>query len=274
MSAAPDESPSGFWTTALRWTSRLLVAITWLSAAIFGAYILAFYGGALSDGQLPRWNTTLPGLYGPTTRAATAGMAVHFLGGGILLLLGPLQLITPFRERWPAAHRWVGRLFVSAALLAGVGGLTFIALKGTIGGTVMDVGFGGYGILMLLAAIQTLRHARARRFDLHRAWAIRLYALVIGSWLYRIDYGFWVVLTDAVGHTDQFDGWFDHVMAFAFYLPNLAVAELYLRARPESPSTALRVSATLTLAAATTILIVGTYFFTRHYWGPEILARF
>lgn len=32
------------------------------------------------------------------------------------------------------------------------------------------------------------------------------------------------------GHTSSFTGWFDQLMAFAFYLPNLVVAEVYLRA--------------------------------------------
>ena len=58
---------------------------------------------------------------------------------------------------------------------------------------------------------------------------LRLYALAIGSWLYRMDYGFWVQITDGMGHTDTFRGPFDYVMDFAFYLPNLVVAELYLR---------------------------------------------
>ena len=35
----------------------------------------------------------------------------------------------------------------------------------TIGGLVMDVGFGLYGALMVLAAIQTFRYARARSLD-------------------------------------------------------------------------------------------------------------
>ena len=34
-----------------------------------------------------------------------------------------------------------------------------------------------------------------------------------------------------VGHTKIFDGPFDVAMAFFFYVPNLAVAELFIRAR-------------------------------------------
>ena len=58
----------------------------------------------------------------------------------------------------------------------------------------MDIGFGLYGALMVLAAIQTFRYARARSLSRHRTWALRLFALAIGSWLYRMDYGFWLLL--------------------------------------------------------------------------------
>ena len=268
----PGDAPP---SAVLRWTGVSLVAVTWLSAAIFGAYILAFYGGAISDQRLERWNDALPGLYDANTLGATIGIAIHFLAGGTLLMLGPIQLIASIRERWRGVHRWTGRVFVTAALATAIGGLTFVALTGTIGGGIMDVGFALYGALMVLAAVQTIRHARGGRFDEHRAWGIRLFALVIGSWLYRIEYGFWFMVGDGAGHSDLFRGPFDYFMDFAFYLPNLAVAEVFVRAtRARTRAPALSVVATLVLGVATLFLLVGTYFFARYYWGPEILARF
>src|SRR3546814_2888601 len=98
-----------------------------------------------------------------------------FVAGGILRLLGPVQLIGPIRRAAPRLHRWLGRLYVGAAAIAGVGGLGSILVKGTIGGTVMDIGFAIYGALMILCAERAFTHARQRRFDAHRAWAIRLF---------------------------------------------------------------------------------------------------
>lgn len=54
----------------------------------------------------------------------------------------------------------------------------------------MDIGFGLYDILMLICAILTIRSNRAGEYSKHRVWAIRLFALAIGSWLYRMDYGY------------------------------------------------------------------------------------
>ncbi|RNI22017.1 DUF2306 domain-containing protein [Rufibacter latericius] len=255
----------------LKWSGVVLVASVWGSAALFGLYILAFYAAALYEGNLERWNNVLPGLYEKGSLAATSGIGLHFAAGGIILVLGSLQLIGKIRIRYPALHRWVGRLYIVSSILAAVGGLVFILLKGTIGGLVMDIGFAGYGLLMLLAAVQTFRHAVARRLEQHRAWALRLFALAIGSWLYRMDYGFWYLLTDAMGHNKQFNGPFDQVMAFFFYLPNLAVAQAFIRDREFRASVALRFSAAFLLLFATVFLVIGTYYFTLFYWGPAIM---
>ena len=257
---------------ALSWSARLLAGTVWASASLFGAYILIFYALASLTGDTHRWNRVLPELFVDGGTSGNAGMGLHFLGGGLLLVLGSIQFVTPLRDAVPAVHRATGRLYVAAALAAGLGGLWFVAMRGCVGGWVMGLGFAGYGLLMVLSAVQTARHAAARRLEVHRAWAVRLYALAVGSWLYRMDYGFWILLTDGLGHADGFRGWFDYVMDFAFYLPNLLVAEAYLRAdRWQLPSW-LQGLGTAVLLVATGFVCLGTYFFAQHYWVPGILV--
>lgn len=252
-------------------TSLLLVVTVWLSAGLFGLYIIAFYASALFGGKMEKWNGVLPGLYDKTSATTTAGIGVHFAMGGIILILGSIQLAEALRVRYSAFHRWVGRVYVCACLLAALGGLSFIILKGTIGGTVMNVGFGLYGVLMLVCSVETFRHARAGRTGEHRAWALRLYALAIGSWLYRIDYGFWFLLAGKAGHLENFTGITDRVMAFFFYLPNLLVAEVFIRWQKRQLSIPLSVVSILGLLFMTVLLLTGTYYFTKFYWGPAIL---
>lgn len=272
--AAPTiVEPKTFGNVALRWTSLLLVGAVWLSAGLFGLYILAFYAAALFNGHPEKWNDVLPGLY-ERGASSTTGIGLHFATGGMILVLGSIQLIEAIRVRYSAFHRWVGRVYVLCSLLAAAGGLIFIFVKGTIGGTVMNAGFGLYGVLMALCAVQTIRHARAGRVEQHRAWALRLYALAIGSWLYRMDYGFWFMLTNAAGHAKDFSGSFDKVMAFFFYLPNLLVAEILIRSGQRRLSGVLSFLSAVVLLLMTAFLLIGTYYFTKFYWGPAILEWF
>lgn len=259
-------------SVVLRRASVALVLTVWLSLTLFGVYILAYYVGAIGRSDLPAWNAVLPRLYENATPAATVAIGLHLVAGGVILVLGCVQLIGPLRERHPAVHRGLGRVYVIASALAGIGGLGFIVAKGTVGGPVMDVGFGLYGLLMVLCAVQAYRYARARRIERHRAWALRLFALALGSWLYRMDYGFWLLLAGPLGHTDDFHGPFDQVMSFFFYLPNLVVVEAFLRGRLPAASTAVRRLATGVVVGATGFLLLGTYFFTVELWGPAILA--
>ena len=154
------------------------------------------------------------------------------LSGGLITLLTPFQLVAVLRRRWPGLHRMSGRLLVIAGLLTAICGLTFVGGRGTIGGTVMDVGFTLYGTLLGLAAVQTYRSAHRREFDRHRTWALRFFCLAIASWLYRVHYGLWYFVTGGLWSEPDFSGGFDKVQVFAFYLPYLLLLEVYLRREP------------------------------------------
>jgi uncharacterized membrane protein len=260
-----------FSTKALHLTGVLLVVLVWISAGLFGLYMLAFYAADWYGNKLENWNKILPGLYKKEQPAATIGIGLHFATGGVILVLGSIQLIKAIRVRYPSFHRWVGRVYVAASVVAAVGGLLFILLRGTIGGTVMDIGFGLYGVLMLLAAVQTIRYAKAGRLDLHRAWALRLYALAIGSWLFRMEHGFWYALSGHYGHTPQFTGGFDKFMSFFFYLPNLLVAEIFIRKARRKTSKTFNLLGTFAMLLLLAFLGVGTYIFTKMLWGPAIM---
>ena len=271
-SSRPDQGFTGI-NRLFHYSRASLVAAAWASAGFFGLYILAFYAGAMFDRTMTQWNQNLPGLYEPDSRLTTSGIAIHFAAGGVILVLGCIQLIQAIRSRFPVLHRWVGRVYVAASCLAGLGGLTFVVTRGTIGGPVMDLGFAGYGILTVLCAIQTYRYARARQLSQHRAWALRLFALAIGSWLYRMDYGFWLLLAHGVGHVPTFRGWFDHIMAFWFYVPNLLLVEILLHSSRKEAWFGVRLAASAAFTVATCFLLVGTYYFAKFYWGPAILHR-
>lgn len=261
-----------FSNNFFKYNLRLLMSTLWVSTFLFGLYIIAFYLCALLLGDLASWNQHLPGLYENGDRQSIPAISTHFTGGAIILMLGCIQLLPVIRQRYLKLHRMLGKVYLLACLATAIGGLLFIAIKGTIGGWVMDIGFSLYGLLMLVAVYFTFYHIKKGRIDLHQKWAVRLFALAIGSWIYRMDYGFWYLLTDNWGHNAQFTGPFDKVMSFFFFIPNLLLVELIFTIKHQSHSKALVVFANACTLFASGFVLLGIYAFTKLFWGAAILA--
>ncbi|UWX04129.1 DUF2306 domain-containing protein [Pseudoxanthomonas sp. NC8] len=102
------------------------------------------------------------------------------------MLALPILFSATIRARHRAVHRWTGRIYVGAGFLAGVGGMSFILTHGAYAPPA-SVAFAIWGAVLMLSAVMAYVHARARRFDLHRAWAIRLFAMVLGSWVFDLE---------------------------------------------------------------------------------------
>ncbi|MEM6759585.1 MAG: DUF2306 domain-containing protein [Pseudomonadota bacterium] len=177
---------------------------------------------------------------------AEFGIYVHMMAGAVITCLAVVQWAGPVRRIAPRLHRMSGRILAPLALVTACGGLAYIIIEGTIGGPLMNLGFGLYGVLMAIAAVQTWRFAMARNFAQHRAWGLRLIVLCLGSWLYRVHYGLWFATTCSIGPDicgagvqPDFEGLFDRVQIFAFYMPYLAIVEWHLRSRARVPVSAL-----------------------------------
>lgn len=119
-----------------------------------------------------------------------------------------------------------------------------------------------------------MTHSRARsgRYAYHHAWAIRLFALTVGSWLYRMEYGVWFALTGGIV-IDGFNGRFDMIMAFFFYLPNLLIAELFIRSRRHDRNAVASVATTAILPLASSFILLATWRFTALNWGPKMMIH-
>lgn len=165
-------------------------------------------------------------LFHPDAPLATLAIYGHMLTGALITLAVPLQVLPVVRRRWPRLHRTSGYILASAATLTALAGLVYIAAKGTVGGPWMSFWFGLYGVLMLIAAANTVYYAIDKDIARHRRWALRLLVLAIASYLYRVHYGLWFATTGGIGVGD-FQGPFDRAMVWAFYLPYLAALELW-----------------------------------------------
>ncbi len=205
----------------------LLLAVCVSLGLAFAAYSLRFGArGLIIDLSEETY------IYTPDGLLPNLAIFSHMLLGALVMVIAPVQLLGRIRAQYPAVHRITGRCLIIGSTLIALGGLTYIAIRGTVAGPLMDIGFALYGALMFIAAVQALRYARADNYTRHSEWALRLFVLIMGSLLYRLHYAFWYLLTDGLWSDQQaLDGPFDRVQYFAFYLPYLAVLELWIRRR-------------------------------------------
>lgn len=238
-----------------------MAAKSWFVVAVLGqwlfvSYVIGFYGRALFRGKIETWNEVLPHGYVPGDTAGNIVVAVHLAVAALIIVAGSLQVMTGVRRRFPRFHHWNGRIYLVSAFVMSLGGLIMVWTRGTVGGPPQAIAISLNALLIMGCAVMTLRYALARRFDVHRQWALRLFLVVSGVWFFRIGLMFWIALNQGPAGFDPetFRGPALVALAFGQYLVPLAVLELYFRAQ-KSHSTVFRAGVAgslfvLTLATA------------------------
>ena len=214
----------------LRGLGRTFQLLALVGLVAFGLYIVLRATGA-SQRNFGQWHALVDGLAMPTAAdwIANLGIGLHFAMGTVLVLAWPILLSARIRSRHRTVHRWTGRVYVSAGILAGVGGMSFILTHGAYT-PAASIAFGLWGAVMMLCAVMAFVHARAKRFDRHRAWAIRLFAMVLGSWVFDLEIRAWKDLTGGLGMgAGDTSGPFDYAILYLFFVPNLLLAECFIR---------------------------------------------
>lgn len=191
--------------TSKAWIGWGMAALASLAIALYGFHYL------LPDAAVPPNIGANP--------MARPWLFVHVGFAATALLLGPAQFLPRLRSRFPRLHRWTGRIYVTACLAGGFAGL--LLAVGSTAGPVATAGFGLLAVLWMAAAAQAWRLARTRRFEAHRRWMIRSFALTFAAVTLRI----YLPLVAIAGL--PFLDWY-RAIAFLCWVPNLVAAELYL----------------------------------------------
>ena len=163
-------------------------------------------------------------------------LVIHIFAGAVLLGCGVLQLWPWLRNRHRRVHRWTGRLYVIMAIPVGVGGL-FVA-QFPSGGPTQQIANSFLAVLILGTALAGYRAVRQRRFDDHREWMIRSFALAFSIVTNRL----WMVafiLIFAPGGTDPSDPVVQAAAApsaWASWVANLLIVEWWLQRRRRPPA--------------------------------------
>jgi uncharacterized membrane protein YozB (DUF420 family) len=166
-------------------------------------------------------------LHPPRTPAQALGnplgvpwLAVHVAGAVVALVLGSLQFLPALRRGSGPPHRWIGRVYVMGCLVGGGAGL--ILAPGSHAGPIASAGFGGLAIAWIAVNLLGWRAAVRGRFEDHRRWMIRSWALTLAAVTLRLYLPLVMVLEL------PFLPWY-RAISFLAWVPNLIAAELWLR---------------------------------------------
>lgn len=145
----------------------------------------------------------------------------HVASGLTALALGAVQLIT-WRGPRRAWHRRAGRVYVAACLIGSTSG--FGLAVSSIAGPISGLGFGLLAVAWFLTTAMGWRKAVEGQFGQHRRWMIRSLSLTFAAVTLRVM----LPLAPATG-LDFVDAY--RAIAFLCWVPNLLLAELWLRTR-------------------------------------------
>jgi uncharacterized membrane protein len=160
-----------------------------------------------------------------------AAFYLHIAGGGVALLLSPVQFIARLRERAPRVHRANGRVVLVAIGVGGLSGLVLAPLN--VAGPIGVAGFGALAALWVTFATLGFRAIRRGDVTTHRRWMVRTFALTYAAVTLRLWLGI-LITAMAVSGVDP-DVAFDRaylVVPFLAWVPNLLVAQWWLARRP------------------------------------------
>ena len=144
---------------------------------------------------------------------------VHFVGGGIALVIGVWAFRRDILVRAPKWHRVLGRLYVVAAVCSGTTGLALGLFSE--GGSTAHLGFMAVGALWLVTTLLGWRAIRARQVVQHRRWMVRSYALCTAAITLRLELPLLMSVTGDYVSSFTVVAWFS-------WLPNLLFAEWWL----------------------------------------------
>jgi hypothetical protein len=193
----------------------------------------------------------------------------------VISIAGALQLIPGIRNRFPAFHRWNGRMFVLAAFTQAITGI-YLTVSGRrlVGDVTQHVVSVLGAVLIMFCAGMALRYAMARDFTTHRRWALRLFLVASASWFIRLGFTLTLILFGPIGFDQTtFSGPLLTFWTFAQYLLPLGALELYLRAQ-DRPGALRRVVTAGVLFVLTLAMGAGIAAVTIGSWVPNVKAAF
>jgi uncharacterized membrane protein len=152
------------------------------------------------------------------------GLQVHIAASGIAMILGAFQFLKVLRQKAPAVHRWMGRIYVTACVVGGLAGGA-IALSSTAG-PVAGWGFFLLAVFWVPFTLMAWVSAMRRDFVAHERWMIRSFALTFAAVTLRLYLPLGIIFITKGDFLPAYIA-----IAWLAWVPNLIVAEIWIAMR-------------------------------------------
>jgi tetratricopeptide (TPR) repeat protein len=259
--------------TILKAATRFWFGVTIVGQLAFAFAVASFYGMAAVRGDHSAWDEHFTHGYIPGDTMGNFAIAMHLVTAVVIMLAGAMQLVPQIRDRFPAFHRWNGRIYMLAGVGVSAAGLYMTWIRGSVGDVSQHLGSTLNAVLIWIFAAMALRYAMTRDFRSHRRWALRTFLVISASWFIRIMLflTFLVFKGPVLFDTATFTGPLLTFLSFAQYLVPLAVLELYFQAQ-DHPGAIRRMAMASLLFVLTLAMGVGLFAVTMAIWVPQVKA--
>lgn len=182
------------------------------------------------------WNYIIKNLGDTCTKRSL--MYIHFVGGIILMLLYPLQILI---KKYKNIHMLLGIVMSSIGVISSLFGTTYILIYGTIGGLIMSTSFCIYGLFIsvfsILAGVLGFIHKKTKKKSddniinvkkVHKLFGYIYGSLIYSSLFYRIYYRISNELGYSIPYTNEFyNRPLDIFFQISFYVVPMMLVTLY-----------------------------------------------
>jgi hypothetical protein len=263
-------------TSALRAVARFWFAVTVAGQLMFAAYMVLLFGLSAVHGRLGDHSRFINHGYVAGDSLGNLAAASHILFAIAINLSGALQLVPQIRSRWPAFHRWNGRVFIFGAFIVSLAGLYMTWFRHAVGDLSVHLASTLDVVLIDLFAALALRNALAHDFAAHRRWALRLFMVLSGVWFFRLGMFLWLIVNRGPAGFDpiSFTGPFLTIWSFGEYLLPLAVLEVYLRAQDGAGGARGRFATAVLVFLMTLAMLAGLAATAVGAWIPAVKAAY
>lgn len=153
--------------SALKAATRFWFGVAVIGQLMFAFAIATFYGMAAVRGDHHAWDKHFTHGYIPGDTMGNFAIAMHLVSAVVIMLAGAVQLIPQIRSRFPAFHRWNGRIYMLAGVGVSTAGLYMTWIRGSVGDVAQHLGSTLNAVLIWIFAALALRYAMARDFRTH-----------------------------------------------------------------------------------------------------------